>query len=245
MVFRVIASVLFAVALILPASRVAADDVTQYSPFLEDTYTLWLGGFFPNLDSQIRIDPDVGAPGDGLDFEDTLGLDDAKSVWFGGFRWRPSLRHLVEFEIIRLNRSGQVAGISEPFNIGEYEIRVGGDIESVFDVTIGRFTYGYSIVSNEKTALNLKAGLHIASFEAVLRLSGTVFQDDVVVGDPTTVIEQSAGINAPLPHFGVSYGHAITPRVAVSRQPGVYLERWPASAHGAKVRISDRVRIRD
>ena len=205
-------------ALILQAMHVNADDAPRGSAFLEDTYTVWLGGFFPSLDSQIRLDPDVGTPGDGLDFEDVLGLADSKSVFFGGVKWRPSLRHLIEFEFIQLNRSGQVTGISEPFAIGDYEIRVGGDIQTVFDVAIGRFTYGYDLAPNSDLAINLKAGIHLASFDTVLQLSGAVFQDGVVVGDPTTVIEQNGNVTAPLPHFGLSYGQAITQTIAVRAQ---------------------------
>ena len=209
---------LLASVLILQAMHVSAEDAANDSIFLDDTYTIWLGGFFPSLDSQIRLDPDVGTPGDGLDFEDVLGLEDGKSILFGGVKWRPSLRHLIEFEYIQLDRSGQVSGISEPLNIGDYEIRVGGDIQTVFDVAIGRFTYGYDLVSNGKIALNLKAGLHLASFDTVLQLSGAVFQDGAIVGDPTTVVEQAGDITAPLPHFGLSYGQAISHTVAFRAQ---------------------------
>jgi len=209
---------LLASALILQAMHVHADDAPQGSAFLEDTYTLWLGGFFPSLDSEIRLDPEMGSPGDGMDFEDTLGLADGKSVMFGGVKWRPSLRHLIEFEFIQLNRSGQVAGISERLEIGDYEVRVGADIQTVFDVAIGRFTYGYDLAPNHDIALNLKAGIHVSSFDTVLQLSGAVFKDGVVVGDPTTVIEQNGSITAPLPHFGLSYGQEISRTVAVRAQ---------------------------
>ena len=217
---------LLASTLILQAMHVDAEDATHDSTFLDDTYALSLGGFFPSLDSQIRLDPEVGTPGDGLDFEDVLGLADGKSVLFGGVKWRPSLRHLIEFEFIHLNRSGQVTGISEPLDIGDYEVRVGGNIQTVFDVAIGRFTYGYDLVANGKIALNLKAGLHIASFDTVLQLSGAVFQDDVIVGDPTTVVEQAGNIPAPLPHIGLSYGQAITRTVAVRAQALVFAIKY-------------------
>lgn len=218
MVFRFLSRGLLAGALISPAMHVDAADSGQDSPFLNDTYTVWLGGFFPSLDSQIRLDSDRGTPGDGLDFEEVLGLADSKSVLFGGVKWQPASRHMLEVEIVQLNRSGHVDRISKPLKIGEYEIRVGGNIDTVFDVSIGRITYGYDLVSNEKTAINLKAGLHIMSFDTVLSMSGTVYRDDVIVGDPNTVIEQSGGIKAPLPHFGVSYGHVISPTMAFRAQ---------------------------
>ena len=218
MLFQVLSRAVIAAAVILTTTVVVADDATKDGPFLLDEYSIWLGGFFPSLDSQIRLDPDTGLPGDGLDFEDTLGLDDTKSVLFGGFRWRMSPRHMLEFELIQLNRSGLVVGISEELNIGDYEVRIGARVDTVFDVAIGRLTYGYNVISSDKTALNLKAGLHIASLDTVLRLSGAVFKDGVPVGDPAAIVEEGGGINAPLPHFGASYAHAFSPQFAFRAQ---------------------------
>jgi hypothetical protein len=218
MSFKILSTAVIATIGISPGICAGADDVASGSPFVNDKYTIWLGGFFPNLDSNIRMDSDMGTLGDGLDFEETLGLEDAKSVLFGGFRWRPSFRHMVEFEFIRLDRAGQVSGITENFDIGDYEVRAGGRIDTVFDVAISRFTYGYSAIATETSSLYLKAGLHIASFDAVLKLSGAVFIDGIPINDPSTVVEEAAGLNAPLPHIGVSYGRAISPRVAFRTQ---------------------------
>jgi hypothetical protein len=212
---RKILKSVIAVAMLSLSIIARADDSASGNLFLDDKYTIWLGGFFPNVDSRIRIDPDIGSPGDGLDFEDTLGLADGKSVLFGGVRWRQSRRHIYDLEFIQLNRSGHVSGISEDLNIGDYEIRVGGRIDSVFDVAIGRFTYGYSAIATDKTVLSLKAGLHFAKFDSVLKLGGAVFQDGMPIGDPSTSVEQSAQINAPLPHFGVSYAQILTPKTAL------------------------------
>ena len=204
-------------AIFFPVSVLAAEESSDQL-FPLDPYTIWLGGFFPSLDSHIRIDSDMGSPGDGLDFEDTLGLADGKSVLFGGFRWRMKPRHALEYELIQLNRGGQVSNIREGLNIGDYEVRLGAQIDTVFDFTVHRLTYSYSPIWTDENALYLKAGLHIAGFDARLRLSGAVFRDGVPVGDPSTVIEEKAGINAPLPHFGLSYGHAFSPTLALRVQ---------------------------
>jgi hypothetical protein len=246
MLFRVLSRAVIAITitLTLPGAIVVADEATDVDLFLLDEYSIWLGGFFPNLDSRIRLDPGIGSPGDDIDFEDTLGLDDSKSVGFGGFRWRMSPRHMLEFELIQLNRRGLVVGISEDLNIGDYEVRIGSQIDTVFDVTLGRMTYGYNVISSDKTALNLKAGLHIASLDTVLKLSGAVFKDGIPIGDPATVVEEGGGINAPLPHFGASYAHAFSPELAIRAQAllfaikindykgtlvdfGVDLQYWP------------------
>ena len=218
MLIRALHRAALILVMILPVSTLAADEGANDSPFLQHKYAIWLGGFFPSLDSEVRLDSDMGSPGDGLDFEDTLGLDDNKSVFFGGVRWRWPERHMLEFELIQLNRHGEVAATSESLDIGDYEVQIGAQVNTVFDVTIGRLTYGYTAIATGKSVLNLKAGLHIAGLDTVLQLGGAVFKDGVPVGNPGTIIEEGGGINAPLPHFGVSYGYLISPRVAFRAQ---------------------------
>jgi len=202
-------------ALLLTASAAAADGTLENVPFLQNSYSFWLGGFFPEVDSHIRIDSSNGLPGDTIDFEDTLGLEDGKNVWFGGAKWWINPRHLLEFELAQLNRSGLLESVTENLDIGDYEIRVGGSIATVFDATLGRLTYGYSLINTDKSNLVLKGGLHIVKLDTVLQLSGAVFQDGVRVGDPLTVVEEGADITAPLPHFGLSYAYAFSPKLAL------------------------------
>jgi len=204
--------------LFLAAAVAAADSPDDGAPFLDDRYSFWLGAFFPNVDSRFRLDSSAGVPGDEIDFEDTLGLEDGKTVGFGGFRWRISPRNLVEFELVQLNRSGQIGGISKPLDIGDYEIRVGGQIETEFDVTIGRLTYGYTFINTDKSEVALKAGLHLTEVHTLFRLSGAVYKDGIPVGTPSSIVEEGEDVAAPLPHLGLSYGYAFTPKLGFRAQ---------------------------
>ena len=216
---RILSNAVVTGVLALAATIAVADDDPKASaPFLQDRFSFWLGGFFPEVDSQIRLDSTSGAPGDTIDFEDTLGLEDGKSVAFGGFRWRISPRNLVEFELVQLNRSGLVEGITEGLDIGDHEVRVGARIETDFDVTIGRLTYGYSVIDTEKSEVALKAGLHLTKVHTVLKLSGAVYKDGVPVGSSSTVVEEGEDVAAPLPHLGVSYAYAFTPNLGFRAQ---------------------------
>ena len=208
---RQVVTIVVAMACCLTATTAMPDDAEEEAPFLQDRFSFWLGGFFPKVDSQIRLDSGGNVPGDTIDFEETLGLEDGKSVWFGGARWRINTRHILEFEVIELNRSGQIDAITEDLDIGDYDVRVGARIDSIFDVTVGRLTYGYNIIENEKNALALKGGLHIAKLETVLELSGNVFIDGQPIDDPVGGVKEIVDFTAPLPHFGASYGYAFTP----------------------------------
>lgn len=230
-------SILKALALagffLLSAGNASAADEELAAAFFDKTFYFWLGGFFPSVDSTVRLDSGPLAPGDTIDFEDTLGLEDGKSVLFGGLRWRFNRRHQLEGELIQLNRASVLESVSEDLDIGDYEVRIGARIETTFDVSVARLTYGYSIVETEKQAVNLKAGLHVAKFDTVLRLSGNVFQDGVPIDDEgLSFVDEGTDITAPLPHFGVSWGYAISDRVAFRAQGLAFalkIDEWRGS----------------
>ena len=211
-----VASVLILAATV--ATVAEADSPNAGAPFLDDRYSFWLGGFFPKVDSYIRLDSSSGLPGNEIDFEDTLGLEDGKNVGFGGIRWRMAPRHLIEFELIQLKRSGLVGGVTKPLKIGDYKVRIGAQIESELDVSIGRLTYGYTIINTDRSEVALKAGLHLTELKALLRLSGAVEIDGVLVGTPSTVVEEGEDVAAPLPHLGLSYGYAFKPNLGFRAQ---------------------------
>jgi len=194
------------------------------SPILTDRWGIWIGGFFPSISSKVTLDSNIGSPGDGLDFENVLGLEDSKTVLWGGARWRISKRNLIEFELVQLNRSGDIAAVSKDLDIGDSVVKIGGRIESQFDVTMGRLTYGFAAIKRERQELVVKAGLHIADVDVALRLSGNV-EVDGVPQDPAEIVAEKADVTAPLPHFGLAYAYSFTPKLVFRTSLlGFYLE---------------------
>ncbi|MBT8445215.1 MAG: hypothetical protein HKN81_07710 [Gammaproteobacteria bacterium] len=229
----ILKTLLLAGVLLLTSGNANGVDEKLAAAFLDKRYSFWLGGFFPEVDSSIRLDKPNGEPGDTIDFEETLGLEDGKSVLFGGARWRFNRRHQLEGEIIDLSRSSLLEGASEDLDIGDYEVRVGARIESEFDVTVARLTYGYAVVETEKNSVNLKAGLHVARFKTLLRLSGNVLKDGVPIEDGGfSFVDEGADITAPLPHLGVSWGYAISDRFGIRAQGLLFafkIDDWQGS----------------
>jgi len=196
-----------------------ADEV---NPMLNARYAIWLGGFFPEVDSQIRINGKIIGDGDNIDLEKVLGLESSKSVFWGGASWRISNRNNLEIELANLNRNGSTTVQSNPIEIGDSIAIAGAQIDTSFDITLARLTYGFSVVRSEKMDVRLKAGLHILDLSSSLQLTGAVCVDGQMPPNcpsigPTPRLEGD-DVTAPLPHVGMSFSYAFSPGFAVRAQ---------------------------
>jgi hypothetical protein len=207
--------VALAVGISLTSPATADNHYDQFN----DRFRIYLGGFWPSLDSTININGDFAPPGPPISIEDTLGVEDSKGVAWGGARWRISRRNSLEFEVFALKRDGGVSGtFTPPIQIGDTFIETGA-INTKYDTSVGRVTYGFSLVRSERMDVQLKAGLHLATLDAGFSLSGNVCDPTTTPMMPpgcpgaTTGVEDE-DITAPLPHFGVSFAYALTPSVA-------------------------------
>ncbi len=201
--------------LALPAQ---AQDDGIYDHF-NDPFRVYVGGFFPSVETQIAINGSVVTPPP-INVEDLLGVADSSSVAWAGAAWHISQRSSLEFEFFNLNRDGFINLVPDPVEVGDLIIE-SGSINTAFDVSVGRLTYGYSIVRNERMDIQLKGGLHIADLSVALQLSGAVC--DITMGEMLpgcpggqTPPSESAEVTAPLPHFGGSFAYAITPTISAN-----------------------------
>jgi hypothetical protein len=197
-----------------------AQDGGQYEKF-NDKWRIYAGGFFPDISSSIAINGDSESPPP-IGIEDVLGVEDGKNTGFVGAAWHISNRNSLEFEYFKLDRDGSIDllnGQDDPIAIGDYLITE-GSVNTSFDVGVGRLTYGFSVIRNERMDFQLKAGLHLADLSVALQLSGDIC--DLAAGDDPaacpTLQTQAAeeDVTAPLPHFGGSFGYAITPNIAMN-----------------------------
>jgi hypothetical protein len=214
-------SVLFALVSLLFALPAAAEkNYDQYN----DRFRIYLGGFWPSLDSSININGDFTPPGPPISIEDTLGVEDNKGVAWGGIEWRISNRNFLEFEVFSLKRDGGVSGtFTPPIHIDDLYIESGA-INTKYDTSVARLTYGFAVIRKERMDLQLKIGLHLAKLDAGFSLSGKICDPTTTPSepDPTTpglCPDANTGVadedvTAPLPHLGVSFSYAITPSVA-------------------------------
>jgi len=184
-------------------------------------WRVYVGGFFPSMSSKINISGDNTSPPP-IDIGKKLGVEENNSVPWGGVQWHISQRNSLEFEFFELNRDGFIDLVPEPIEVADLIIE-SGSIDTAFDISISRLTYGFSIARSERMDLQIKGGLHIADLSVALQLSGAVC--DVSLGEMPpgcpagqTPPVESEEVTAPLPHFGVSWGYAITPNVSTNLQ---------------------------
>lgn len=205
--------------MLLASSPHADTDAAQSEyQMAERRLTLYLGGFYPQVSSDIELDANIlGGIGDTISLEDTLGLEDGEAVLWGGAVWQMSRRNLLEMEYFQLNRTGSVGAVTEPFQIGDSIAQVGARADTKMNVAIGRLTYGFNFVNKERLKVAVKGGLHWLELDAGITLSGAVV--DVETGETVEGTATEGGtIGAPLPHVGLSLAYAITPKVTTRAQ---------------------------
>ena len=154
---RNIVSILLALLFAIGSSLTSA--ATRKASVFEDTFQLRLGAFFPSLDSTVQQSGER-TPGDRLEFERDLGLDDSKTTFYGGATWRFAQRHQLELEHFDLSRSGRRANQRE-WVIGDKTLLIGGEIKSRFDVKVTRISYRYVFAESSAYSLQGIAGIHL------------------------------------------------------------------------------------
>jgi len=205
-------------------SSSALADSDDINPMLDKTYGIWIGGFFPELNTTVSINGEVIENNPNLSLEDVFGLDDAKSVLWGGANWKISKRNLLEIEFANLNRNG-TSIIEAEINIDDTIANVGAMSDTKFDLFIARLTYGYGLVKNKKMDLQLKVGFHLTDIQLGIQLSGDieVCQPGEIppncdaIGGETESLETS-DITFPLPHLGASFAYALSPNFVLRAQ---------------------------
>jgi hypothetical protein len=212
--------VLALVAIFAYASSANAQN--EYEKF-NDPWRVYIGGYWADPSSELNINGNVRPPRPPVSVEDILGLEDSKAVAWGGVGWHISRRNSIELETFSLNRTGGISGTFVPeIEVGDFFIESGA-IATSYDTSLSRLTYGFSIMRSERMDFQLKAGIHIAKLEAGVQISGEICGPMTVPtsppGCPAAGSEAvSEDVTAPLPHFGASFGYALSPTLALSFQ---------------------------
>lgn len=190
-------TLLLLVALLLSAVARAEGEMES------NKYFLMVGGFWPDVDTTVRIDGNGGRIGTTLDFESDLGLDDRDALFTAGAGLRIGEKHYLDLLYFKLARDSTHT-IDVDITIRDQEFERQATLDTFFDTEVFRFSYGYAFISNDKHLLLGQVGAHYTRVSAGVRLSSD------------REVDADADSDVPLPVIGLAYNYHITPKLGLS-----------------------------
>jgi hypothetical protein len=191
---------IIAVALFMaaPTAVQGADDWESWPTV--DKWSIGLGYFIPDLNTQIVVTDEDGNIGTGINFEQNLGLDDSKGTALLFVNWHFAKRHSIEYRYFQLDRSG--AGSSTvSIGIGDEIFDISLPIQSFFDITAHEIAYAFSALLDERKHLYLGLGISVQDLE--LGIQGTASSPV-----PGEIINSTLAKTAPLPTLNIGFDYA-------------------------------------
>ena len=136
--------------------------------------------------------------GTSIDFDDDLGGDNSVIIPRIDGHYRFDERHRIDFSSFRTKRDGSKV-IEIDLEIGDETFSVGERLDTEIKFALTRVGYGYSFYHSPTVELSFTAGLNINSYDFDYGLNNGASDD-------------TAGVSAPLPTFGLRLGYKITPK---------------------------------
>ena len=127
----------------LNASTLARAETNN--PSFTDDWRIYIGVFSAITNSEVQVNGTIQpviTPK--IKLEDVLGVDDSKSVGWGGVEWRIAGPHSMEMEIFTLSRkASKMDTFDSPIRLGDMYLE-GGRIATSYDTDVVRLTYNYA-----------------------------------------------------------------------------------------------------
>ena len=190
--------VIFCLVLLAPACALAQSD-------LDDRFSISLGAFITDRDTEVRLDSVGLGTGTDIDFEGDLGLESSQSVARLDGYYRFNKKHRVNFSVFDLSRDSS-ATLMGDIQFGETVFAVDTVVNTDFDLTVTQLAYTYSFFQRDNGYVGVTIGVHVA--DSKIRLV------EENLGQAET-----RGITAPLPVIGL-------------RGEYDFADRWRISASG-------------
>jgi hypothetical protein len=165
----------------------ATPSVAQTADY--DKFSVGLGVFFTDRETNTRFDSEDGIAGTDVDLEGDLGLDKSDSVFRIDASYRFAPKHQINFSAFDLSRSAS-SQLQKEISWQGSVFLVGTVVEADFDLTIYKIDYTWRFVQRDQGYFGVTGGLYIADFST--RLSA-----------PETNQLELSNATAPLPVIGL------------------------------------------
>ena len=123
---------------------------------------LRFASFLVNADAKVVRDSANGEPGDEIDLEELLGIEDRENVFQFEVIYRFNDFHRVELGYHKMSRTGTTL-LDEDIAFGDRTFSTGTELATRFDSELLRLGYGYSLMNDQQKELGVMAGIHVAN----------------------------------------------------------------------------------
>lgn len=175
-------------------------------PWFARRLKVTVGLFIPVNNTNIEVGNQSGTFGTEIDFEDDLGFRKSSSTFLSDIQWRASRRSRFDLSYFHLKRTTSYQ-LKKDIEFGDHTYPVDASVNSFFETSIYRFSYGYALLLDPKYELGLMVGAHILRSNVGISLVGATAELGYNDGFDFT---------APIPDVGIWGGYAFTDKLAVT-----------------------------
>jgi hypothetical protein len=187
----------FRPAALLAAALAAGPAAAEGPDLLEQPFSLSLGTYILNTDTDVRLDASNEETGTEFNWEDAFGGGDASRFRFDGtWRFGDTGRHKLRGMWFDYKRS-RTRVFDRQIEWGDEVFPISTEITGSYRFTILELAYEYAFLRREGLELTGTAGLHYTQFKT--NLSATV---DTGQGSGTEERSRTAKLDVPLPVLG-------------------------------------------
>jgi hypothetical protein len=151
-------------AVLFPASALAQSAASAH-PALSSTFYVSVGAFFPDKDFKVRVDGTI--PGEEIDFEEALKVDDSETTWALNFDWRFGEKWSVSGQYWEISDSA-TAVLEEDIEWEDVVFQEGTFASTGIGLTVARVFFGRKFSSSPQHEFGAGAGLHWLEIDAYL-----------------------------------------------------------------------------
>jgi hypothetical protein len=188
---------------IMFSSSVAAQTEDDYHPFLSDKFNLDAGAFFPNISYTLRVDGIT--PGDEIDFDEALNLEDYQATPSINFRWRFGKKWSFWGQYWDTSTHGGFV-LTEDTTWKGVTFKEGTFANTGIDLKVVRVFFGREFSVSPKHEFGLGLGLHWMEL-------GSFLEGEVIIDENTTDFQRvKVGTEFPLPNIGGWYMYSWSPK---------------------------------
>lgn len=174
----------------------------EYHPFLTDKFNIDVGAFWPNINLDLKVNG--SDPGEEIDFDEALNLEDYQAAGSINFRWRFGEKWSFWAQAWNTHSSG-VATLKKDIEWGDIIFKSGSFVKGGTDLSVVRLFFGREFSIGPQHEFGMGAGLHWMELDTFLK-------GEVLINDGSIEFQRkSVSADIPLPNIGIWYMYSWSP----------------------------------